>query len=344
MEKWIEILKSGDYPQGNISNSMLKQIADNYDPSYIQAPFIPRHRQFNDKGELINNEAAIDWIKAVKASDGSLYALFENEDAVKEIYDGKKFKYASVEIQTENINGKEVAYLGALAATNFPASKIQQIKFNDSKVVKVYSNQFKIEEQEMKPEQLKQLCKVLGIKEDSTPEEVVIFATQLAATIKDNDAAAKLAEVIKLIKVEPAKKESASGGENPDIAKLTASIEQLTAQFSGVSKKLEAAEDEKVLTVFNEAVVAKKLLPSQKDEMLKTFAKNPEGLKTFASKLPVIKTSASIEVPKDEAGKPMKYSQLLKDAKAYADMKKHNPELLDQLRAGYLADPKEGAK
>lgn len=338
MEKWIEILKAGDYSQGNISKEMLKQIADNYDPSFIQAPVISKHRQFNDKGELINNEGALAWIKAVRASDGSLYALFENEDGLKEIYDGKKFKYASVEIQNETINGKESPYLGALAATNFPASKIQQIRFNDSKTIKVYTNQFKIEDQEMKPEQLKQLCVVLGIKEDSTPDEIVTNVTQLTAKVKDNADAAKLAEVIKLIKVETPEP---SGNENPVIVKLTTSIEQLTAQFTAVSNKLEAVEDEKVVAAFNDAVVAKKLLPSQKDEMLKTFAKNSEGLKSFAAKLPIIKTSATIDVPKDKAGKPLTYSQLLKDVKAYNEMKRNDPELLEQLRTGYIAAPEE---
>jgi len=342
MDKWIEILKADNYPQGNVTVADINLMAANYNPSYIQAPVIAKHRMFNDKGELINNEPALGWIKALRAKDGSLFALFENNNDLKNIYDGKSFRYGSVEIQTENINGKNTPYLGALAVTNFPASKIQQIRLNDQTIIKVYSQQLNYEGIEMKPEQFKQLCKTLELKEDSTPDEVVAHVTQLIAKVKDADAVTKLTEALKLIKVEePQKKDE----ENSDVKKLTATVNELSSTVKNFAIQLDTNAVEKTETVFNQGITDKKLLPSQKDLLVGTkdkpgtYFRNADGLKKFVDTLPVLQINQQITLPKDQTGKPLTYVQLLNNMKLYNEMQKNDPAAFKALKDEWLQNP-----
>jgi hypothetical protein len=344
-EKWIEILQAADYPQGSVTANDLMLMAKYYDPSYIQAPVIAKHRQFNGNGELINNEAALGWIKAIKVKDGSLYALFENNDDLKNIYDGKTYRYGSAEIQTENINGEKVPYLGALAVTNFPASKIAPIKLNGKESIRIYSSLLKIEkDNKMNPDQMKLICKKLGIKEDSTPEQIIAHITKLSDTFKDNEnftkASLELVEVLKLVKTEK------TDAEVPELKKFEDSLTKLTATVEGLVLKLAATSIDKAEDVFNQALADKKVLPSQKELLIGTkekpgtFYGNAEGLKKFVDTMPVLKLSSTVNIPNYKGGsQPVTYAQVLKDAKLYNEMKQSNPEALEALRQEWLKAP-----
>lgn len=332
MEKWIEILKAGKYPQGDVSLEMLQQMAASYNPDFIQAPFISKHRQYNDKGELINNEAALAWVAGVRLKDNSLQVLVNGEDFLKNYYDGISYKYASAEIQMEEVNGKKTPYLGAIAVTNFPASKIKQIKLNETESLRVYTSKIIKEDIAMDKEQFIQLCKSLGIAEDSTPEVAITKLTEMKTKLEEKGGddfkaiATQLTEAIKLIKVENKKTEDDA------VTKLTAKIDQLFAKFE------EKAVDE-ASTVFESAVTDKKLLPSQKEVLVGTkekpgtFFKNAAGLKSFVDTLPVLKLTAEVVIPKKEDGKPLTYNELIKDPVKYAEIEKSNPALLDELKA-----------
>src|SRR5574338_480728 len=287
MEKWIEILKAGKYPQGDVSLEMLQQMADSYDPDYISAPFIPEHRKYNEQGELINNMSALAWVKAVKLNGNSLMVLVDDEQFLKNYYDGRSYKYAPAEIQTEEVKGKRTYYLGAIAVTNFPASKIKQIKLSETESLRVYTSKIIKEDNAMNKEQFIQLCKALGIAEDSTPEVAIQKLTEMKTKLEEKGGddfkaiADQLTAAIKLIKVD-------DKDGSPDVKKLIENQNKLFAMF-------ETKTADEAVKVFEQAVVDKKVLPSQKDVLVGTkekpgtFFGNPDGLKSFVDTLPVLK-------------------------------------------------------
>ena len=333
MEKWIEILKAGKYPQGDVSLEMLQQMADSYDPDYISAPFIPEHRKYNEQGELINNMSALAWVKDVKLTGNSLLVLVDNEQFLKNYYDGISYKYASAEIQTEEIKGKRTYYLGAIAVTNFPASKIKQIKLNETELLRVYTSKIIKEDIAMNKEDFIKLCKTLGLPENSTPEVVITKLTEMKTKLEEKGGddfkaiADQLTEALKLIKVE---KTGDKG--DPELKTLIENQNKLFAMFE--SKAVDEA-----VSVFDKAVSDKKVLPSQKDVLVGTkekpgtFVKNAVGLKSFVDTLPVLKLTADVVIPKKEDGKPLTYNELLKDPKKFAELQESNPALLNELKA-----------
>lgn len=341
MEKWIEILKAGKYPQGDVTAEMLQQMADSYNPDFIQAPFIPEHRKYNEQGELINNMSALAWVKAVKLNGKSLMVLVDDEEFLKMYYDGRSYKYASAEIQMEEVNGKKTFYLGAIAITNFPASKIKQIKLSDNQFHRVYTHKIIKEDIAMNKEQFIQLCKTLGLAEDSTPEVVITKLNEMKSKLEEKGGddikaiADQLTAAIKLISV---KDDDDDKGGSPEIKKLIENQNKLFAMF-------ETKTVDEAVKVFEQAVVDKKVLPSQKDllvgtkEKPGTFFSNPAGLKSFVDTLPVLKLTADVVLPKNEKGEVLKYSQIIKDAALHSKMREEQPALLSQLRDQWKADP-----
>ena len=340
MEKWIEILRAGKYPQGNVSLGDIQQMAESYDPNYQQALFIPEHRRFDEQGQLVNNMSALAWIKAVRVNGNALEVLVDDEDFLQNYYDGKHYKYASAEIETHTINNVKTKYLGAVAVTNFPASKIKQIKLNDE-ILSVYTIKIKKEDSVMNKEQFIQLCKALGIAEDSTPEVAITKLTEMQTALKEkgNDdlkaIADQLTSVIKLVKVE---EKPADKNDNEAITKLTETVNTLLTRFD-VNDEAEAVK------VFDQAVKDLKVLPAQKEVLVGTkekpgtFFKNAIGLQQFVSTLPALKLNSSVVIPKGKDEKPLTYSQLLKDPAAYQKMEKENPELLKALREQRFEEP-----
>lgn len=334
MEKWIEILKAGKYPQGDVTIEMLQQMADSYNPDFIQAPFIPEHRKYNEQGELINNMSALAWVKAVKLTGKSLMVLVDDEDFLKMYYDGRSYKYASAEIQMEEVKGKKTFYLGAIAVTNFPASKIKQIKLSETESLRVYTSKIIKEDTPMNKEQFIQLCKTLGLPEDSTVEVVTAKLTEMKTKLEEKGGddfkaiATQLTDAIKLISV----KDDDDKGGSPELKKLIENQNKLFAMF-------ETKTADEAVKVFDQAVVDKKVLPSQKDllvgskEKPGTFFGNPAGLKSFVDTLPVLKLTAEVVIPKKEDGKPLTYNELVKDPVKYAELEKSNPALLEELKA-----------
>ncbi len=333
MEKWIEILKAGDYPQGNVTVQDLQLMAQYYDPNFQQAPFIPEHRKFNEKGELINNLNALAWIKAVRVKGDTLQVLPEDEEFLKLYYDGKSYRYASAEIEMAEIEGKKVPYLAAVAVTNFPASKIKKIKLNGKEDIKVYTLKIKNEELVMNKEQFIQLCKVLGLKEDATPEQAITKLTEMTDKLKEKDEFAETAnalkEAIKLIKLD--NNGNGNEGGNEDIKQLTEVVNKLVT-------RLDQVDEQKAIDVFEQAVRDKKVMPSQKEDLVGTadkpgtFYKNADGLRAFVEKLPVLQLNKQITIPKDPQGKPLTYAQVVKDPVLYQKLKEENPELLKELK------------
>lgn len=343
MDAWIEILRAGDYPQGNVTLEDLQLMARYYDPNMQQALFIPEHRKFDNNGELINNMPALGWIKAVRVKGSALEVLPENADELKMFYDGRSYKYASAEIETVLIGKEKVPYLGAVAVTNFPASKIKQIKLTGHDDIKVYTHQINInKEEEMKPEEFKKLCKILGIPDNSTPVQVEETITKLTTAAGAQD---KLTEILKLVKVEEPADKDKDKTASPEIKALTEKLDSLTTVITKLTATNEAAAESDALVAFTEAVQEKKLLPSQQEVLVGTkekpgtFYKNASGLRAFAKTMPVLSLNATVTVPKDNDGKPMTFRQLMNNPSEYIRLQKENPVLFNQLRNEWKSNP-----
>ena len=340
MDKWIEILVAGEYPQGNVTVEDLQLMARYYDPSQQQALFIPEHRKFDSNGELINNMAALGWVKAVRynAANKSLEVLPESVDQtdLPFIYDGKRFKYASAEIETKTIGSQKVPYLGAIAVTNFPASKIQRIKLTGNEDIRVYTLKFNIKKDITMD--LKKLCAILKIDENSTIEQVEAAITKLGAVTGANE---QLTDLIKLVKESvPGKKE-----EKTELTATEIAINKLTETVSLVLNKFSSVEENEANAAFDAEVVNEKFLPSQKEILVGTkekpgaYFKNAAGLKAYAATCTKLVINKTLVIPKDKENKPLTYAQLLKDPVAYAKMQEDAPEAFNQLRNEWAADP-----
>lgn len=338
MDKWIEILVAGEYPQGNVTVEDLQLMARYYDPSLQQALFIPEHRKFDTNGELINNMAALGWVKAVRynAKNKSLEVLPENgESDLPFIYDGKKFKYASAEIETMLIGTEKIPYLGAVAVTNFPASKIQRIKLTGHEDIRVYTQKFNIKKDITMD--LKKLCKILKLDENSTIEQVEAEITKLTAGPGNADL---IKDLMKLVKESvPAK------DDNTELTATEIAINKLTESVGLVLSKFSSVEENEAVTVFDTEVQNGKFLPSQKELLVGTkekpgaYFKNAAGLKAYAATCTKLVINKEVIIPKDKENKPLTYSQLLKNPVAFKKMQDEAPEALAQLRNEWAADP-----
>ena len=74
--KYFEVFKAGNYPQGAFSKEEVQELANNYDPSFCEAPITLDHEQ---KGP------AYGWVDRLKEENGVLKASFKNlSDDLKE--------------------------------------------------------------------------------------------------------------------------------------------------------------------------------------------------------------------------------------------------------------------
>lgn len=119
MKKFFKVFKAGKYPQGEISENDIKEIALNYNPEYHEAPLTVNHD---------DNGAAYASVDEVRADGKDLLVSFK--DILDEAYDiNKKYKKPSVEIA--EYEGKK--YLRAVTLTNFPQVKgLDRIQFGEN--------------------------------------------------------------------------------------------------------------------------------------------------------------------------------------------------------------------
>jgi len=113
--KYFEVFKAGNYPQGKFSKEEVQELANNYDPSFCEAPITLDHEQ---KGP------AYGWVDKLKEENGVLKASFKNlSDDLKDFVTKGKYKKISVEIYRE-LEGKKPY----LKAVSFLGASIPQVK------------------------------------------------------------------------------------------------------------------------------------------------------------------------------------------------------------------------
>ncbi len=346
MPDWIAVSKIGKYAQGDITPEILQELVDTYDPNFMAAPFIPDHRKFDDKGEMITNHSALGWIQAVSTDGTYLYVMPEEENHLSWYYDGTTYRYASIEIEVVRKNEREPEqlYLAAVAVTNFPAAKIPQIKmqkFDRKKEGAVlfggYNKiEFKQHEDKMNKEQLIKLNKILGLPEESKAEDAITKLSEVQKKLEAVDElkefASQFGEMINVI--------SQSGTSTSENG-LEAKVEKLASTVEALTAKLSKTEEDKLEAEIDKAIADKKFLPSQKEDLLKSYAGRVEDFKSFAEKQPVLNINNPITLPKKEDGSALTYKDLLNDPKKYMEVKESNPALFNQLRAEWQANPNQ---
>ncbi len=325
---WIAVSQIGKYPQGDITPELFTQLAENYDKELIGAPFISEHRKFNEKGEMQNNLRALAWIEEVKTDGEFLFVKPEAVDDLSWYYDGKSYRYASVEIETVEIEGKNKPYLAAVAVTNFPAAKIPKISLQYSQEQKgtvLYGKPVKMSGKV--PAQVNNL----NTKTEINPEKIIMNEEQIK----------RLNKILGL-------------DEKADAEKIIEKVERLTnqsdqgaADYNGkderigkIEQRLDAYEKKELEDAIDQAIKEKKFLPSQKENLLNTYAGKIADFKTFAEKQPALALSANIlEPPETDGKKPLTYKNLLQNPALYEKTKNENPALFNRLREQWLTDP-----
>lgn len=183
--KYFEVFKAGNYPQGKFTKEEVQELANNYDPSFCEAPITLDHEQ---KGP------AYGWVDKLKEEDGLLKASFKNlSPELKDFVSKGKYKKISVEIYRE-LEGKKpylkaVSFLGAsipqvkgMQAVEFKEGKSDVFEFEvqaDDDNVETYSE---AEVEELKNTISDLQTKIAQIKEDAKKQETI---KSLKSQVKD---------------------------------------------------------------------------------------------------------------------------------------------------------------
>ncbi|MEQ8577572.1 MAG: hypothetical protein RIC57_03540 [Balneola sp.] len=124
MKKFYEIIRAGKYPQKNLTEQDIQDLAKNYDPNFQEAPVKIGHK---------GNNFAYAWIDELKAEGSKLMASFkEVTGELKQLSAEKKLKRHSAEIYS-NLQGKGIYLKGlAMLGAEAPAVKgMQPIEFSE---------------------------------------------------------------------------------------------------------------------------------------------------------------------------------------------------------------------
>lgn len=183
--KYFEVFKAGNYPQGKFTKEEVQELANNYDPSFCEAPITLDHEQ---KGP------AYGWVDKLKEEDGLLKASFKNlSPELKDFVSKGKYKKISVEIYRE-LEGKKpylkaVSFLGAsipqvkgMQAVEFKEGESDAFEFEvqaDNVNVETYSE---AEVEELKNTISDLQTKIAQFKEDAKKQETI---KSLKSQVKD---------------------------------------------------------------------------------------------------------------------------------------------------------------
>ena len=112
MSKLFKVFIAGKYPQGEITESDIKEIAENYSPTYHEAPLTLDHKR---------EGSALGWIESVIAKGKELWVSFSKvSEEARQLKSEGKYKRPSIEIANYDGVGK---YLRAVSLVNFPQVK-----------------------------------------------------------------------------------------------------------------------------------------------------------------------------------------------------------------------------
>lgn len=323
-DKFYHVFTAGVYPQGEITEKDLREIANNYSPTYHDAPMTTDHKR---EGE------AFGWVDKVKAEGNKLFVKFRtiSDEAIKLVRDGK-YKRPSIEIADYEGKGK---YLRAVSLVNFPQVKgLPDFAFNDEKGhPTIY---FSEDISKDIPDFNKEDFKTEPIKKHKTimKQAVITFAEKyFNITFSDKTEYEEAFEKV-IPKVEAMAEKLKAEKDN---------YKELEKKFNEQSVELEKVQTAKVNDLVNKAFSDGKILPAQKADYVSMATKDYEFTETVIKNLPVNpalkrnmvnNANGGIEVDSKflkPDGTVWKYSELLKPENTHL-LSNYSEEEKEQLR------------
>lgn len=312
MSKLFKVFIAGKYPQGEITEKDIKEIAANYSPSYHEAPLTLDHKR---------EGSALGWIESVIAKGKELWVSFSKiSDEARQLTSEGKYKRPSVEIADYEGVGK---YLRAVSLVNFPQVKglpEMQFQTTDKEAVIYFSEDcfLNFSKEKTGNKNSKQ-------KNKNVSETVTKFAEALGS-----EAGAEI-NIEVLAELAEAK-----------INSLQNEVVTLGDAVKRYEEEIEKLSEKRAENLINDAVSSGKILPAQK-EFLLTFAENDfEACKSYIEMLPsnplfeknkVSSGSLNLKDPKyfNERGTRITYAQILRNPKLIEKNKFSEAEL-EQMR------------
>jgi phage I-like protein len=316
MSKLFKVFIAGKYPQGEITETDLKEIARNYSPSYHEAQLTLDHKR---------EGSALGWIESVIAKGKELWVSFSKiSDEAKQLTEEGKYKRPSIEIADYEGIGK---YLRAVSLVNFPEVKglpEMQFQTTDKEAVIYFSEDCSLNLSDDSRQKLKPKNKKVSVKKN---ERVIKFAESLGLEADS--------EIEKIIGFAEAK-----------INSLQSELFTLNDAVKRYEEEIEKLSEKRAENLINDAVFSGKILPAQKD-FLMTFAENDfEACKSYIEMLPanplfeknrVHTGSMNLKDPKyfNERGARITYSQILRNPKLI-EKNKFTEQELEQMRSEHF--------
>lgn len=247
-KKYYHVFTAGTYPQGNVGEDFLNQVAANYDPAnYHEAPVWIGHPDDDGTSE----PEALGWIDSVIAIGNKLYVSFSHvSDKFKQLIDDGAFKRVSVElVKFKTDDGVDVPYLYAVGLTNRPAVKgLQPISFKERKTRTDYHNKILFEN-----------------KFNTTMNQYLIkLAQKLGLDVSKFTSDDKLSDAID-IAADKLKDEKPEVPAVPPVSPpVPATAPDADTQVAELQKEVAELNQERVANLVDNAIEAKKILPKDK--------------------------------------------------------------------------------
>lgn len=272
---FLPVFVAGVYPQATIDELFLMQVVLNYNKSFHAAPIWIGHPGYEETGK--NEPQALAWVASLMLVGKVLYAELEDESPeFKALIAGKKFKVWSAELVEFIVNGENLPYLFAIGLTNRPAvhglkpftvaeyTKFTGHNFKTTEIQKKFlfeqtefTNQTK---QEMKEHILKLLRKFKIEFTDADDESTLLNKLESFVSAKFTDFESKIATFT-----------NASTGAADSVAQLQTELQKI--------------KDERVGDFVEAAILAGKVLPSQKEALTIMGKADFAALKNFIGEM-----------------------------------------------------------
>ncbi|SMF83012.1 Mu-like prophage I protein [Tistlia consotensis] len=237
---------------------------------------------------------AAGWIKEIEVRDDAIWARVEWTDKARAMIQAGEYRYYSPVFMATKKAPHEITRILRVALTNDPALEVKALTRREDDPT--------TEEETMTEEQLKALCKALGLKEGSSAEEILksadTLSTAVAAAKKKAEDGAEAPAAVALAKI--AKSAGLQEGAEPEAVATAVSgrLEGSSAdfvprvQFDELAGQLTRLVDDntqtKATTAVDQAMAEGKVVPAARTWALDYAKKNPEGFAAFCKAAPVV--------------------------------------------------------
>jgi hypothetical protein len=297
MSKFFKVFRAGKYPQGEITEADIQEIAQSYSPAYHEAPLIVNHEDTSPAYAVVD---------AVKCIGKELFVSFK--DILDQAYEvNKQYKKPSIEVAT--YDGKK--YLRAVSLTNFPAVKgLDTIKLHEKDSAIYFSEDI-----------------TLNLSKGVTMfnEQIQKLAEKLSININDytveGDIIAKASEVIDALKMQLADMTAKVSSLNMNISKYVESgitpekYAELTAAKDALEAEVKKYKSMRVDDLISFAIATKDIVPAQCERLKKLAELDFDETKKFIEGLPAKKLN--VELPRKPASgaKELTYEEVINNPK-----------------------------